>query len=142
MKAQNGALTYDDSLMFFKSFNILSLVVVALTILQFLISTYYHKMIGLETIQCVQTVYFIRMAAKDLSYAGISGFNLLKYSNGYNDITDSSTSSRTYNSVPSAFANIGLSLDFTDNVNIMQVPIIIFVVAYLVCVVRKSLIKY
>jgi hypothetical protein len=82
------------------------------------------------------------MAAKDLSYAGISGFNLLKYSNGYNDITDSSTSSRTYNSVPSAFANIGLSLDFTDNVNIMQVPIIIFVVAYLVCVVRKSLIKY
>jgi hypothetical protein len=47
MKAMNGPLTFDDSLMFFKSFNILSVIVVSLTILQFVVSTYYHKMIGL-----------------------------------------------------------------------------------------------
>jgi len=47
MKAKNGKLIYDDSLQLFKSFDILFLVVAVLAVTQFIISTYYHKMIGL-----------------------------------------------------------------------------------------------
>jgi hypothetical protein len=47
MIAINGPLIYEDSLSDYKNISILSLVIIALALLQFLISTYFHKMIGL-----------------------------------------------------------------------------------------------
>jgi hypothetical protein len=47
MVAINGPLIYENSLSDYKNLNILSLTIIALALLQFLISTYFHKMIGL-----------------------------------------------------------------------------------------------
>ncbi len=34
-----------------------------LLLLQFYVGSYFHKMIGLETIQVIQSIYFVRMVS-------------------------------------------------------------------------------
>ena len=52
----------------------------------FIVSTYFHKLIGLETIQFIQLIYFVRIIFSDDSQSNVLAFNSLKYSNGYSEI--------------------------------------------------------
>ncbi len=49
----------------------------------FIVSTFYHKLIGLETLQFIQLIYFVRIIFSDESQSDVLAFNSLKYSNGY-----------------------------------------------------------
>ena len=53
----------------------------------FIVSAYFHKLIGLETIQFIQLIYFVRIIFSDESQPNVLAFNSLKYGNGYSEIT-------------------------------------------------------
>jgi hypothetical protein len=50
----------------------------------FIFSSYFHKLIGLETLQFIQLIYFSRILFSGSSQSNVMAFNSLKYSNGYN----------------------------------------------------------
>ncbi len=43
-------------------------------------------MIGLETLQFIQLIYFVRIIASEASQSSLNAFNSLRYSNGYSEI--------------------------------------------------------
>ena len=94
MNAINGPLTYSDSSSnsSYKAFKYSGLVIGILCIVFYLVSSYFHKMIGLETIQFIQLIYFSRLMSPGASQPSFYGFNSLKYSNGYNDLTTANNS--------------------------------------------------
>ena len=59
--------------------NILSLVFASVVLLQFYIGSYFGKMIGLETLQVIQTIYFARLAIVSEDSAFVNSLNNLKY---------------------------------------------------------------
>lgn len=49
-------------------------------------ASYFHKMIGLETIQLLQSIYFFRLVIDPKKTSVLNAMNVLKYSiAGYND---------------------------------------------------------
>ena len=67
-----------------KNINMISFVIMILLLLQFYMGSYFHKMIGLETIQCIQIIYFARMLVYSNAKNIMSSMNNLKYSaSGY-----------------------------------------------------------
>ena len=60
-----------------------------MVLIQFLIGSYYHKMIGLETVQILQLAYFLRIATNQHNTFFLAALNPLKYSayGGYTDYT-------------------------------------------------------
>jgi hypothetical protein len=67
-----------------KNIGTMSLVLVILLLLQFYLGSYVHKMIGLETIQVIQSIYFARMIAKSPPTSILSSMNVMDYSaSGY-----------------------------------------------------------
>ncbi len=140
MVAINGPLIYENNLSDFKNLNILSLAIIGFALLQFLISTYLHKMIGLETLQCIQTIYFVRMTINNFyESSSIYGLNGLNYSNGF---SYNSGNTNDLSAIPSYFTKLDLSLKFLDNVNIMIIPIVLAGTVYLVYKVRMLYIKH
>ena len=59
----NAKLIYEDKsiLKAYQSASIASLVITILILLQFVIGSYFHKMIGIETVQILQFFYFVRI---------------------------------------------------------------------------------
>jgi hypothetical protein len=59
----NAKLIYEDRsiLKAYQSASIASLVITILILLQFVIGSYFHKMIGIETVQIFQFFYFVRI---------------------------------------------------------------------------------
>jgi len=66
----------------------LGYVIVGVYLLQLLLSIVFHKMIGLETIQIVQIVFFIRYIDPKSSPLAIYNINSLKYINFYNPFSN------------------------------------------------------
>ena len=62
----------------------ITLVLTLLLLLQFYLGSYVHKMIGLETIQLIQAIYFVRMLTPSSSSNLLSSINGIQYaSSGY-----------------------------------------------------------
>jgi len=66
----------------------LGYVIVGVYLLQLLLSIVFHKMIGLETIQIVQIVFFIRYIDPKSNPLAIYNINSLKYINFYNPFSN------------------------------------------------------
>lgn len=57
---------------------------VILLLLQFYLGSYFHKMIGLETIQVIQSIYFVRMISRSSQTSILYSMNVIQYSaSGY-----------------------------------------------------------
>ncbi len=71
----------------FQSVRMTSLIVSILILLQFFIGSYYHKMIGLETLQVLQFFYFVRLVIEQNLTTLLQSMNVLKYTayGGYSD---------------------------------------------------------
>jgi hypothetical protein len=94
--------------------------------MQLLLSIALHKMIGLETMQIVQIVFFIRYIVPTSSHMALHNTNSLKYINLYNPFT-------SYTNVRMLEGNLirlGLSKNFLANTMIHIVLIIIGWVIY------------
>lgn len=74
-------LIYNDEgyLTMYQSTSYISLVVAIIALLQFLIGSYVHKMIGLETIQVIQLFFFMRMMLYGQQNSLLNAVNVLKY---------------------------------------------------------------
>lgn len=59
--------------------NIITLVLTVILLLVFYLGSYVHKMIGLETIQVIQAIYFVRMTAPSSSSSLLSSINSIRY---------------------------------------------------------------
>ena len=82
----NAPLTFEPESMLttHQNINTISLVMTILLLLQFYLGSYFHKMIGLETIQVIQSIYFARMVAGSSSTSALASLNVIQYStSGY-----------------------------------------------------------
>ncbi len=82
----NAPLTFEPESMLttHQNINAISLVMTILLLLQFYIGSYFHKMIGLETIQVIQSFYFARMVTGSSSTSALTSLNVIQYStSGY-----------------------------------------------------------
>ncbi len=88
MKASNGPLSFQDKSQIEKeeAVGTAGFVLGMICLVCYLISTFFHKMIGLETLQFIQLIYFVRIIASEASQSSLNAFNSLRYSNGYSEI--------------------------------------------------------
>ena len=56
------------------------MIIIVLILVQFYLGSYMHKMIGLETIQIIQTIYFSRMIVSSTSTSLLQSMNNIQYS--------------------------------------------------------------
>jgi cysteine-rich repeat protein len=84
LKGANAPLIFEElaELATQKNINLITLLLTILLLLQFYAGSYSHKMIGLETIQVIQSVYFVRMAAASSSSSLMNSINSIQYSAG------------------------------------------------------------
>ena len=57
----------------------MSLIITVLILVQFFVGSYYHKMIGVETIQILQFFYFVRVIIEQTFTTFLNSMNVLKY---------------------------------------------------------------
>ena len=110
----------------------LSYAVAAIFILQLLFSMIFHKMIGLETMQVVQIVFFVRYLLSNSGSMAVYNMYPIQYINGYNPFS-------TYTNVlylDSVTMRMGLGKNFIFNVMI-QVALILFFWILSFCYSRK-----
>ena len=141
MGAVNGPLTYESesNMVHYKVFNTTGLVIGVICLTFYLVSSYFHKMIGLETIQFIQLIYFVRLISGSGVTSSFYAFNTLKYANGYNDILSTSSNSvEDFKSIPVSFIKLNLKLYFLENCNLMLIPIALATFAYFYYAVKKS----
>jgi hypothetical protein len=122
----NAPLIFESSLMLstYKNISLISLIMALLLLLQFYVGSYFHKMIGLETIQVIQAVYFARMLSKSSSSSLLSSMNVLEYSATgyenahllYGDLTD--IQNHAYSVMDREFLEIGMKSFYLLNVNL------------------------
>jgi hypothetical protein len=97
-----------------------------------LLSTIFHKMIGLETMQILQIIFFIRYLLTNSNPLVFFNINSIKYINGYNFFSQ-------YANIRMLDGNLlrmGLGKTFVFNVMI-QVAIIILMALLSYCFTRK-----
>ena len=105
----------------------------------FVVSNYFHKLIGLETIQFIQLIYFSRIIFSGSFQSNSLAFNSLKYSNGYSDINMSGAKPDANTAeIPPIFFKIQLQMYYLDNCNTMIIPIILATLAYAMLFIRRS----
>lgn len=106
----------------------------------YLLSTFFHKMIGLETLQFIQLIYFVRVITSEYSQSSLLAFNSLRYSNGYNDIYKMGEieNSKLANQIPAIFLNMNMKLYYLDNCNLMLIPIGLATLAYVYFSIKKA----
>lgn len=117
----------------------LSMILVVVLLVQFYLGSYTHKMIGLETIQIIQTIYFSRMIVPPTSTSLLQSMNNIQYSaTGYenSELLFSKSlvetlQSESYGSMSPEFSAINLQKYFLLNVNITILPVTIVVVIFL-----------
>ncbi len=79
-------LESDDFLFMQKNVAMIALIFVIVALIQFYIGSYSHKMIGLETINITQLIYFLRMLKNENSKMILGSLNSIKYSaTGYSN---------------------------------------------------------
>ena len=85
----NAILSAEDEaiLLAYKASSIGFTVITIVILIEFLIGSYFHKMIGLETIQILQFFYFITMIVDLKTTSFLKSLNILKYTayGGYSD---------------------------------------------------------
>jgi hypothetical protein len=75
---------HESELQTHKNVGMITMVLTLLLLLQFYLGSYVHKMIGLETIQLIQAIYFVRMITPSSSSNLLSSINSIQYaSSGY-----------------------------------------------------------
>jgi hypothetical protein len=75
---------HESELQTHKNVGMITTVLTLLLLLQFYLGSYVHKMIGLETIQLIQAIYFVRMLTPSSSSNLLSSINGIQYaSSGY-----------------------------------------------------------
>jgi hypothetical protein len=145
----NAPLIFESSLMLstYKNISLISLIMALLLLLQFYVGSYFHKMIGLETIQVIQAVYFARMLSKSSSSSLLSSMNVLEYSATgyenahllYGDLTD--IQNHAYTVMDREFLEIGMKSFYLLNVNLSLLPIVIVITVYIVSFARKAIMR-
>ena len=126
-----------------KNINIISTVLIFFLLLQFYVGSYVHKMIGLETIQVIQSIYFVRMLVPAKETSILNSMNIIQYSaSGYEnaeilfgDLT--SAENHSLGTVAPEFSQIALKKFFLLNVNFSMIPLVIAIVLYIVSLARK-----
>ncbi len=81
LKGVNAKLIFEDhsELETHKNINLITLILTGILLLVFYLGSYAHKMIGLETIQVIQSIYFVRMITPSSSSSLLSSINGIQY---------------------------------------------------------------
>lgn len=115
-----------------------------LLLLQFYVGSYFHKMIGLETIQVIQSIYFVRMISSSKQTSLLNSMNLVQYSasgysnsellygNGISEVENSQGGS-----INAQFLSIGMGKNFLMNANISLFPLALIFIVYTITLIRK-----
>lgn len=139
IKGSNSLLIYEDEtiLASYRASSIGFMIITVLSLVFFLVSVYFHKMIGLETIQILQFFYFITMIVDPKNTTFLKSLNVLKftafggysdYELFYGDISDEAES-LTSSSVHKSFLFVGLMKYFFLNVNLsLFIPLLILTI--------------
>jgi hypothetical protein len=124
----NAALIYEQNVILkaYQAGSILSIIISVFILLQFFIGSYVHKMIGLETLQILQLLFFARVIVDQKFTYFLQSMNFLKYAayGGYSNYsliynTDSPEAiNLSYMTVDKKFLSAGLMKFFTLNVNL------------------------
>jgi hypothetical protein len=141
MKASNGELKYESQSVSEnqKTVGMISFILGITALVCFVISNYFHKLIGLETIQFIQLIYFSRIIFSGSSQSNVLAFNSLKYSNGYSELNLSGAKPNTnVAEIPPIFSQIQLQMYYLDNCNTMIIPIILATLAYAMYFLRRT----
>ncbi len=143
----NAKLIYEEEsiLTAYKSAYITSFIITMLILLQFIIGSYFHKMIGLETIQIIQFFYFVRVIIEQKLSTFLNSMNVFKYTayGGYTNYEavygdeSEEANSATFMTVSENFVTVGLMKRFSLNVNITLVLPALVVVGFLIYLIRK-----
>ena len=141
----NAPLVFEEELMLttHKNINTITFIMVILLLLQFYLGSYFHKMIGLETIQVIQIIYFVRMISRSTSTSVLYSMNVIQYSaSGYEnaEFFYGSLEELNMNSMAgmaSEFTAINMKSFFLLNVNFMLVPVLLALISYLIQLIRK-----
>jgi hypothetical protein len=125
------------------------LVITAISLLFFLVASYFHKMIGLETIQILQFHYFMTMIVEQKKTVFLKSLNVLMYTafGGYSnfkffypDLSDETVSLASAQ-IPDNFRFVGLSKYFALNVNLPLVLPAMALIVYAVWMVLKTKVR-
>lgn len=141
MKASNAELRYStqSSGETQKTVGTISFALGIAALACFIVSSYFHKLIGLETLQFIQIIYFSRIVFSGDAKSNFQAFNSLKYSNGYSEINLSGAKAdANVAQIPSIFCKIQLQMYFLDNCNTMILPVILATIAYVVYFLRRT----
>ena len=125
--------------------SVTSLCVGIFILILFFFSSYHHKMIGLQSIQILQFLYFIRMTIDQKHSSVLNAMNLLKYTafGGYSNFevlfgtNSKGIISLTNMTVNQEFVYVGLFKYFFLNVNWSLISLIIVLVFYAIVFARK-----
>jgi hypothetical protein len=141
----NAPLSFEPESMLttHQNINTISLVITILLLLQFYVGSYFHKMIGLETIQVIQSIYFARMVTGSSSTSALTSLNVIQYSTSgyqnaglfYGDIEE--IESHSTGVMAPEFTLIEMQQFFLLNVNLSLIPMFIGITFYIVALVRK-----
>lgn len=141
LKGSNGELKYQSESVgeHQKTAGLISFAFGITALVCFVVSNYFHKLIGLETIQFIQLIYFSRIVFSGDSQSNVLAFNSLKYSNGYSEINLSGAKpNANAGEIPPIFFQIQLRMYYLDNCNTMIIPIILATLAYVVYFLRRT----
>ncbi len=141
IKASNAELRYASQSLgeTHKTVGIISFALGIVALACFIISNYFHKLIGLETIQFIQLIYFSRIVFSGDAQSNVLAFNSLKYSNGYSEINLSGAKADVNAAeIPPIFFKIQLQMYYLDNCNTMIIAVILATVGYVLYFVRRT----
>lgn len=136
LDGKNSKLLKDDYLNFQTLLQTMALALAIGAAVQFIFSMLVHKMMGLETIQVVQGVYFLRIITELINPTLVYSLEPLRYTNGYNGVGVSSARDYTLNRFFTKFS-FSKELFLNINIDLFQIVIVwlIFTIIYLI--VRK-----
>jgi len=132
-------------LLAYQTASTVSIAITVLIMLQFFVGSYFHKMIGLETIQILQFAYFVRMMVSQKNTFLINSLNPLKYSayGGYSNYeliygsNSEELKSLTNMSVDKQFVSVGLMKYFTLNINFSLIFVTLALIIYGITLTKK-----
>lgn len=114
-----------------------------LLLIQFCVGSYFHKMIGLETIQVIQSIYFSRMIIHNSGTSLLQSLNFMEYSTaGYENAKilfgeNQEIKSYSLSVQRSQFIKIDMNEYFLMNANLSLFPLCLIILAYVIYLFRK-----
>ena len=147
VKGTNSIILYEEEGMLsaYKASSIAFLIITAITLIVFLIASYFHKMIGLETIQILQFHYFLTMIVEQKNNVFLKSLNVLMYTafGGYSNYKyfyniSEETVSLASLSIQDNFRFVGLNKYFSLNVNLPLILPFVALVVFTVWMILKT----